>query len=228
MAVPVHAQSEAPKIEAPKIAEPMVFDLVRPLGAKRGELEVNTLAQRNLGGSHRPIEWAPEIEYAFADGYAVELELPLEGRHITDYKLGLQGTFGTFKGGKAIHGIQYLGLHNRNQEQWESSLLYIVGVRHSKRVSTLSMAGIGDVAIRKLSDRSLLFNHTTFYDLNQETTVGLELNVSHGRERSVQLMPQVQRNLKKNLQLQTGLGAIRETGQSWQPRFGLRLIRQLK
>ena len=63
--------------EAPEIAEPMVFDLVRPLGARRGELEVNALAQRNLSGPDRNVEWAPEIEYAVADGFAVELELPL-------------------------------------------------------------------------------------------------------------------------------------------------------
>jgi hypothetical protein len=31
----------------------MVFDLVRPLGAKRGELEVNALAQQNLSGPDR-------------------------------------------------------------------------------------------------------------------------------------------------------------------------------
>jgi hypothetical protein len=91
---------------APDIAEPMVFDLVRPLGARRGELEINALAQRNLSGPEKAVEWAPEIELAVADGFAIELELPLSGMHVTDYKVGLQGTFGVLNGGKGIYGAQ--------------------------------------------------------------------------------------------------------------------------
>ncbi|WP_292636559.1 hypothetical protein [Novosphingobium sp.] len=71
----------------------------------------------------RAVEWAPEIELAVADGLAVELELPFEDGHITDYKLGLQGTFGALDGGKGVHGVQYLGLYNRESGRWESSLL---------------------------------------------------------------------------------------------------------
>lgn len=47
--------------KAPQTAGPMVFDLVRPLGARHGELEVNALAQRDMSGSNRTVEWAPEI-----------------------------------------------------------------------------------------------------------------------------------------------------------------------
>ena len=66
----------------PHIPEPMVFDMVRPLGAQRGELEINTLAQRNLSGSGSRTEWAPEIEYAFMDGLAIEFELPFENSEL--------------------------------------------------------------------------------------------------------------------------------------------------
>ncbi|RYX82069.1 hypothetical protein EON83_21285 [bacterium] len=214
--------------DAPKISEPMVFDLVRPLGAKRGELEVNTLGQRNHTKGYSPLEWAPEIEYAVADGLAVELELPLEGRHVTDYKLGLQGTLGTFARGRAVHGIQYLGLHSRELNRWESSLLYILGARYSKKWSTLSMVGVGDVAFSGPSDRSLLLNHSTFYDVSKSTTLGVEINFRDAQKRSTLLMPQVQHSLSKNLQVQAGLGAIQESGEKWRPRLGLRVIRQLK
>ena len=67
----------APTQDGPDIPEPMVFDMIRPLTAKRGEVEVNTLVQRDLSGPRGEVEWAPEIEMAVADGFAVELELPL-------------------------------------------------------------------------------------------------------------------------------------------------------
>lgn len=213
--------------EAPEIAEPMVFDLVRPLGARRGELEVNALAQRNLSGPDRNVEWAPEIEYAVADGFAVELELPLESRRVTDYKLGVQGTFGVFNRGRAIHGVQYLGLWNRERRRWDSSLLYVIGNRFDDRASTLTMLGVGEVGAGGRETRALLVNHTSFYDVAATTTVGVEVNMRLGRERSTLIMPQVQQDIGHSFQLQMGLGAVRHDGDAWRPRPGIRLIRQL-
>lgn len=220
-AIPAGAQ------DAPTIAEPMVFDLVRPLGAKRGELEVNALAQQNLSGPDRTTEWAPEIELAVADGFAVELELPLEGRHVTAYKIGLQGTFGLLNQGRGIHGVQYLGVWNRAERRWESSLLYVLGNRFNRRVSTLSMIGIGDVSSAGRSERALLVNHTSFYDASDATTLGVEVNVRLGRERSVLVMPQLHQSLKPRLDVQAGIGATWRTDEAWRPRVGVRLVRQL-
>ena len=42
----------------PDIPEPMVFDMIRPLTAKAGEIEVNALAQRDLTGPRGELEWA--------------------------------------------------------------------------------------------------------------------------------------------------------------------------
>src|SRR5687768_4202682 len=64
------------------IPEPLVFDLVRPLGSARGELEANTLMTRSSKTGQ--FAWAPEIEYAFANGYAVELELPFENSSLEE------------------------------------------------------------------------------------------------------------------------------------------------
>ncbi|WP_245833324.1 hypothetical protein [Sphingomonas mucosissima] len=205
----------------------MIFDLVRPLGAGRGELEINTLAQRSLSGPDNAVHWAPEIELAVADGFAVELELPLSGKYVSDYKLGLQGTFGVFNGGKAIHGAQYLGLWNKEHRRWESSLLYIIGNRLNDRFSTLSMIGVGDVSSAGGSERSLLVNHTSFYDVGAATVVGLEVNIRTGQQRSTLIMPQVHQSLAERLDLQAGFGAARERGDAWRPQLGLRLVREL-
>jgi len=107
----------------PQVPEPMVFDLIRPLGAKRGEAEVNVLGliplrQRSgtvddvpdpLGLVRRSpdsqeFEWAPESELALMDGFAVEVEFPLENSHLESYKAAAQLTFGTAMGNRMIHG----------------------------------------------------------------------------------------------------------------------------
>lgn len=222
------AMGSAPALanEAPDIPEPMVFDMVRPLGAKQGELEANTLAQRNLSGPDRAVEWAPEIEYALFDGFAVEAELPIEGTTITDYKMGLQGTFGTFANGRGIHGVQYLGLYNRADSRWESTIVYIVGLRLSERWSTLNMVGVGDVTFSGPNNRSLIINHSTFFDLDDATHVGVEINTRRGGDTYTLVMPQAQFTLAKGLSLQGGLGAVRSDGEPWRPRAGARLIKE--
>jgi hypothetical protein len=212
--------------DAPKIPEPMIFDMVRPLGAKRGELEANTLVERNLSGPERAVEWAPEIEYALFDGFAIEAELPIEGTTITDYKMGLQGTFGTFANGKGIHGVQYLGLYNRLDQRWESTLVYIVGFRLSERWSTLSMIGVGDVTFTGPSERNLIVNHSTFFDIDETTHVGVEINTRRGGDPYTLVMPQAQFSFGKGLSLQSGLGIVRAEGEPWRPRAGARLIQE--
>lgn len=222
LCAPVPAFAE----EAPAIPEPMVFDMIRPLGAQRGELEANTLVQRNLSGPEQTVEWAPEVEYAIIDGFAIEAELPIEGTRIAEYKLGLQGTFGTFARGKGIHGVQYLGLYNRAAGRWESTLVYIVGLRLNERWSTLSMIGAGDVTFSGPSHRSLIVNHSTFFDLAAETHVGVEINARRGAGNQTLVMPQAQFALADRLNLQAGLGAIRAEGEPWRPRVGARLIKE--
>ncbi len=217
---PLAAQAEG----VPHIPEPMVFDMVRPLGARRGELEVNALAQQNLSGGHRTVEWAPEIEIAFADGMAIEFELPMEGRKVTDYKMGLQGTFGSFNNGRGVHGVQYLGLYNRHSGRWENTALYLVGHRFGQRFSTMSMVGVGDVTLK--SPGAFIFNHTTFFEASEATTLGLEYNLRTGSDRTTLLMPQIHQRLGPGVNVQAGLGAVKTRGEPWRPRVGLRLIKE--
>lgn len=83
------------KEESLEIPEPLMFDLVRGLGAKQGGLEINTLVHFPLNDFNgRGVEWAPEIEYALFDGFAVEVEFPFENRDLEAFKLAVQWTIG--------------------------------------------------------------------------------------------------------------------------------------
>jgi|688.fasta_scaffold151460_4 hypothetical protein len=99
--------------DSPRIPEPMVFDLVRPLGAKRGEAEVNTLAVIPLNRNMGRVEWAPEVEFAIADGLAFEFELPFEEWSLKSYKTAGQITFGKAFNDSFIHGAQGILQGNR-------------------------------------------------------------------------------------------------------------------
>jgi len=210
----------------PAIPEPMIFDMVRPLGARRGELEVNALAQVNLSGPGRHVEWAPEVEYAVVDGFAVEIELPFTDGRLTDYKIGLQGTLSTFRGGRSIHGVQYLGLHNRRDGGWSSSLLYLLGNRFGESLSTMTMIGAGDVTLKSTKGTGLIINHTTFWDVDPETVLGFEVNRQTGASQYWLLMPQLHRAIGKKVSAQIGAGAERGHVGPLRPRVGLRIIRE--
>ncbi|MFN4261406.1 MAG: hypothetical protein ACK4RK_19140 [Gemmataceae bacterium] len=98
----------------PDVPEPMVFDLIRPLGARKGELEVNVLGLVPFRRTRSPFsqfifitgadevpdkregfEWAPEIEYAPFDNFALEFELPMFDGKVEAFKGAAQYTLGT-------------------------------------------------------------------------------------------------------------------------------------
>jgi len=209
------------------IPEPMLFDLVRPLGARRGELEINTLAvfpwrainrdpDRDPFGSGQTtpdrgeIEWAPEIEYAFADGWAIEFELPYEGSKLEAYKVALQGTFGTALDGRYIHGFQTIVEPTTEWKDWNSTLLYLGGLRFDEQWSVLFMVG----ARMNLSGRGnaatfeRLTNATLFREINDRLTLGLEVNNAEGFEGRSQtiFVPQSHFELSEHWELQSGVG----------------------
>lgn len=151
----------------PRIPEPIVFDLIRPLGVERGELEANSPVRSR---PHRPLQGAPEIEYAFAKGYGLELELPLENRHIDTYKAALQGTLpGPWKK-KFIHGWQGAGEVTRNRQHWHTDAFYLAGVRFHSKWSTFSMTGW------RAERGPLCRNDTLLRSQCRKTTPGRETN----------------------------------------------------
>lgn len=211
----------------PKIPEPMIFDMMRPLGAERGELEVNALAQTGSPFRARETEWAPEIEYAYADGHAIEFELPFDGGRLAAYKLGLQSAFGASADGKFAHGVQYLGIYHRESGRYTNSLLYMAGYRLNDRWSTMNMVGIDDIrADGGEESNGLLLNHALFYGAKPGTVLGAELNVAGGAERSVKLSPQVHQRLTDTANVQISLGVEKLRHRPARPTAGLRVIRE--
>lgn len=211
----------------PHIPEPMVFDMMRPLGARQGELEANVLATGPLSESDQKTEWAPEAEYAFADGWAVEFEFPFEDDRLAEYKLGLQATLGTFNQGRSAHGIQYMNIYEREHHKYFNTLVYTLGHRFNERWSTMSMIGLADISWSGASRRNhLLVNHSTFFDATESMVLGVELNYRSGRDGHVLLMPQVHYRLSRTVNVQFGLGLNKERGESALPEAGMRIVRQ--
>ncbi|CCC05729.1 unnamed protein product [Sordaria macrospora k-hell] len=211
----------------PDIPEPMVFDMVRPMSARRGELETNVLALSPLSGQERALEWAPEVEYAVADGFALEIELPFEGTRLAELKMGAQATFGTMDRGRIVHGVQFLGIYERESKRTSQALLYMLGRRHNERLSTMTMVGVGDVRLgQSESDAGLLVNHSTFYDLARARVVGLEVNYKSHRDGGIALIPQFHAPLADKVNVQLGAGADRQRGEPARPVGGVRLIKE--
>jgi hypothetical protein len=213
--------------QAPHIPEPLMFDLVRPLGPKKGEIEFNILTKTPLSKSNNlksndpfstspsskdkgSFEWAPEIEYAVSDEFAVEFELPFEGSTLEQYKLGLQWTLGTLANNSYIHGIQALVQPNTDWQEWNSTLLYLGGYKFNDSFSGLFMAGgrMNLEGANKEESFEKLFNFSVFYTQDESVTLGLEhiFSYKNSNENSARIIPQIHWELTKNISIQTGVG----------------------
>lgn len=213
--------------DAPHIPEPLVFDLVRPLGAKKAELEFNTIASKPLYNSNKSkkndpfgtaptskdlgsIEWAPEIEYAPVDNFALEFEVPFEESTLEEYKLGLQWTLGTALKNRYIHGIQLLTEPTASFKDWSTTLLYIGGYQFNHSFSTLIMAG-GRMNLEgnnRGDSFEKLLNASFFWHVEQDIILGIETNSTYNNmtEKSISLIPQAQFNITENFSIQCGIG----------------------
>jgi len=202
--------------EIVSIPEPLNFDLVRGLGARQGELEINALADFPLNyTSSREVEWAPEIEYALFNNFAVELEFPFSNFDLEAYKVALQWTMGTSKNNKFIHGIQVIAEKYIHDDILELNFLYIPAYRFNETWSAIGLFGVmaesGDDAADKKS--TILLNASVFANLNEHTVVGLELNNSDptfqkvdDNEMELLVLPQVHYEFDSGFAMQFGLG----------------------
>jgi len=213
--------------DSPRIPEPMVFDLVRPLGAKRGEAEINTLAVISLNRNMRSPEWAPEVEFAIADGLALEFELPFEEWSLESYKTAGQITFGKAFNESFIHGAQGIVLYDKETGNWSPTLLYLAGIQFDETWSALVMAGIRtEFGGEDRSERTnRLFNFSVFKHINDFATLGLETNtaIDLSGVSEFRLMPQLHRELRDHVMLQAGSGCL-FTRQATVPEAAFRLI----
>ena len=205
----------------PHIPEPLHFDLVRGLGAQRGEFEFNVLSTTALL-PYEGIAWAPEVEWAFADRHAIEFELPMHDGSLEAVKMAVQGTFRELRP-KFIHGWQFIA-EGILEGAGEFTGLYIAGRRLGRRTSVLAILGPRVAVAAEGVSGELLVNPSIFVDLGERLTLGLENNaVLAGAHSSVRTLPQLHIQLGRHFRAQIGAG-VETSAAGLQPVFGLRLV----
>ena len=207
----------------PHIPEPLSFDLVRGLGARQGELEVNVLVEGRVGFEPH-VEWAPEVEWAFVDGHAIELELPLVDERLKAVKMAVQGTLPPASPYWA-HGWQVIGEVAVSGDAGEIAPLYIVGGRVVPKFSMLLIAG-GRIELDTENAPGVvaLLNPSLFVDPHEALTLGLETNIELGPGgAAVDILPQAHVQLSERFRLQIGSGVSYSYG-SWGGLLSFRAI----
>lgn len=184
--------------------EPMVFDLVDPLGSKKGEFEINTLMDYSPRTGQ--FQWSPEIEYSFAKGHAIELELPVENSTLTEYKVSLQGTLGELLQKRMIHGWQIIGRRENNEKEFAGEALYINDYKFSEKWSTMNMIGARRTRFNEEGDFFCLANNSVFYQYHFRFAIGIELNSEIRNHYHYRLTPQIQYAFTKKAFIQFGGG----------------------
>lgn len=194
------------------LPEPMVFDLVRGLNARAGELEANALARIPVGSAlPNSVIWAPEIEYAVADGFALELELPMQNAALEAVKVAAQTTFGSTFQGRLLHGGQAIverGLHNGATQ---ASALYLVGLDLESGWSFFGMLGLRGSFIRGGESVDLLESIANLHvgkQVHPRVNLGVEVNSADvvGGSGEVLIMPQLHWRLLDHTAVQAGVG----------------------
>jgi hypothetical protein len=196
----------------PHIPEPMVFDLVRALGARAGEVEVNSLfVVRPRRGGFDTTTWAPEIEWAIVDRFAVEFELPMADRRVDALKAAVQWTISE-PARHFAHGLQAIAEHALDEGHTELSALYLAGFR-AGRTSGLGMAGLR-VHFGEQARPEVLFNPSLYVDADEALTLGVEGNVVLGFDgrQAALLVGQVHWQVVQRLRMQVGGGVELSAG----------------
>ena len=206
----------------------MVFDLVRPLGAEKGEIEVNTLFELPLNGSGRDLHWAPEVEVAFTETLAIEFELPIVNATVSEYKLALQQTAGVFAGGKAIHGWQGIMRVDRRDRYVNADLLYLTGIKMNRSRSLFTMNGFRRETDGIEQGLAAVSNIALFHQTSKHVVYGLESNLKVGGPSKTNwlLMPQSHFRIVDDLNLQVGAGLQVSKRRGTDAVAGWRLIRE--
>jgi hypothetical protein len=184
----------------------MVFDLVRPLGSPKKELEVNSLFKFQPQRRTRSFQSAPEVEYMLAEGIGIEFELPIEGRSLESLKFAAQTTLPRPDQSRFTHGAQGIYEVFTHERIEQVDMLYLAGVRFTPRWSTFTMTGARRMWNGRLRTGALA-NQALFFEPNRKLVLGLESNYA-GKTldpRSLLLMPQIHfRQGRYNIQAGTG------------------------
>lgn len=211
-----------------EIPEPMIFDLVRGLGARAGEAEVNVLVLSGAPEHPEVLRYAPEVEVAFAHGFGVEFELPFEGTELHAVKGAIQGRIAREHGGRWMHGFQVIGEYLLGSEALDGHVLWIVSGLCTPTLAFGGMLG-GRVVTNgnEVEGRGVL-NASIYHALSRETWLGGELNASwdpHRDRGTVRATGQVNVSISPSFRVQLALGV--EHDRHTAPVGGARIIAEL-
>jgi hypothetical protein len=209
-----------------EIPEPLLFDLVRRINSDKGELEVNTLFIQHSASEVKDLEIAPEIEFAFADGKAIEIELPTAQGKIQTFKTALQFQLPSWIGD--ITGTQILYEKQNGDSYQELTPLLLIAKRLNQDWSTLMMLGSQIVFNKGENNFDLpILNLNFFYDFADVFDLGFEINqkgIGSSYEETI-LMPQIHALLKDDFKIQAGFG-VHYDGYRASPVSAFRLIKE--
>jgi hypothetical protein len=187
--------------------EPMVFDMVRGLGAEQGEVEVNALVL--VPTSPAEAIWAPEIEAAVIDNFALELEAGFVNADFELIKFALQGTVAMNEALGLGHGIQGLFEYLPDEKVFLATALYILGARLSERVTLVSLIGpaVETHVDGTGTDAGVFVNATLFGAPHPRVVIGSEQNFEWFPNFYLfRVMPQVHWQIHARFQWQAGFG----------------------
>ncbi|MBL8683086.1 MAG: hypothetical protein JNK05_28220 [Myxococcales bacterium] len=197
----------------PRVPEPMVTDLVRNLGAAQGELEANVLFVAPTRAPYAA-HWAPEVEIAFWDGWALELELPMYATHVESFKLGLQATLGVTRDQRFAHGLQWLTDVRSDGSRVDNTLYWVGALRFSQRFSAMLLAGARlDVSTRDgATTARAMANPTLYYEPSRSLSIGVESRfwLASSGTFGLDVVPQVRWRPIDPLTIQLGAGPLYE------------------
>lgn len=191
------------KVEVP---EPMFIDLVRSLDSVKGETEFNSLFA-DYDSESKNLKWAPEVEYAFNNGEAIEFEFPGQGGDLKNYKIAYQKNITSLKKENCLQGFQLIYESNKEFDQSESTIYHIYALRLNHHFSFMNIAGL-KFDNKDFESRSVAWNSTFFYNYTEEVDFGFEVNLETGElgNEMYQFLPQVHLALNNGYKIQYGFG----------------------
>ncbi|WPU65316.1 hypothetical protein [Peredibacter starrii] len=188
--------------ETTSFPEPMVYDLMRSLDAKKGETEINSLILANG-------QMSPEVEYAFKDGWSFELETPIEKGEIQALKWGSQYTFYQ-RENELLMGVQGIFEDQLHKPRNDYSLTLVVDYKLSESFSLVGISGMRSASIENSVDHNVgILNLSLFYTVSDDIHVGVENDNKlyfTDKELHINTIPQVSVRVNRKLRFQAGYG----------------------
>jgi hypothetical protein len=179
--------------DVPPIPEPLLFDLVRNLGSRRGEMEANVIASTSFRRTGT-FSWGPEIEYAPVKGLGFEIEVPFIDGKIDALKFGSQLTVASFLARHLEVGV--IGSYARSMQErgLDGFVGVVTGIRFSAHVQGMLIAGPTVAREESRTSFGATLNPSLFYQLTRSFTFGVETGHRFEPDQRTYVLPQLHVN----------------------------------